>query len=163
MPRTKKQAKLEARFWKKVDKNGPIHPVCGQCWLWTAGKTKNSSNGYGRIGIGEEKKLAHRISYEIHYGEVPSELFVLHRCDTRTCVNPEHLFTGTNAQNMRDMVEKSRQAHLRGELNGMAKLFDADRIEIRRLYATGKYTQQKLADRYRVTQTQISKIVLRSK
>jgi hypothetical protein len=88
------------RFWAKVSRMSPA-----ECWLWTASQ---NSMGYGKMLVAGKLQLAHRISWELHIGPVPAGLFVLHRCDTPLCVNPLHLFVGTNADNMRDMKVKGR-------------------------------------------------------
>lgn len=77
-------------------------PMSG-CWLWLGGVSYPA--GYGRMTRGQ---YAHRVSYEIHRGAVPRGLHVLHRCDNRICVNPDHLFVGTRSDNMRDMMAKGR-------------------------------------------------------
>jgi hypothetical protein len=99
------------RFMRKVDKNGPINPGLGtKCWIWTA----NTSCGYGRFRIGSavdgtrRKAFAHRLSYELANGAIPPGLFVCHRCDTPACVNPAHLFVGTQQMNMSDCAAKGR-------------------------------------------------------
>lgn len=74
------------------------------CWLYT----KLIMKGYGHINIKGIKVPAHRISYELHNGEIPSGLYICHKCDIRSCVNPSHLFTGTHLDNMRDMAEKNK-------------------------------------------------------
>lgn len=97
----------QQRFWKHVTKDGP-----NGCWVWGDSRTEF---GYGLL-VKErssktyrgKQKTAHRLSWELHHGEVPDGLSVLHRCDNPPCVNPDHLFLGTHADNMRDMFEKGR-------------------------------------------------------
>lgn len=88
----------EERFWEKVDKTG-------ECWPWTACIERN---GYGSFHVGGRRKWAHRVSYELNVGPIPSGEYVLHSCDNRRCVNPAHLRVGTHADNMRDMVDRGR-------------------------------------------------------
>jgi len=100
---------LAGRFWAKVQMI-PFHP----CWEWAG----SQGNGYGQIGAGggEAGSIgAHRASWLIHHGPIPDGVFVLHRCDNKTCVNPDHLFLGTPGDNMRDKVAKGRHNSPRGE------------------------------------------------
>lgn len=91
------------------------------CWLWQGSK---GPMGHGQIYLGPEndKRLAfaHRVSWELHYGKIPSGLFVLHKCDVPNCIRPDHLFLGTKADNSKDMVSKGRQK--RGEQLPQTKL-----------------------------------------
>ena len=83
------------------------------CWLWTASL---HHNGYGQINLGRKSSKsgrAHRVSWEIHNGPIPDGALVLHKCDVRSCVNPHHLFLGTDATNMADMIDKGRARHPR--------------------------------------------------
>src|SRR4051812_29305071 len=80
----------------------------GPCWLWTGGTI---NTGYGKFYLRKgHSRLAHRCSWTLHYGEIPEGLRVLHTCDVRLCVNPDHLFLGTDHDNHMDMIAKGRAA-----------------------------------------------------
>ncbi len=90
------------RFWEKVNKNGnqmPHVPKIGKCWEWIAG-----INGNGRpiFSIRKKSIAAHRVSYILHFGDIPKDICVLHRCDNPICVRPDHLFLGTHLDNAND-------------------------------------------------------------
>jgi len=141
----------EDRFWKKVDKSG-------DCWEWMAGKNKS---GYGQFHYGNLWG-AHRFSWLLHNGAIAEGLFVCHVCDNKGCVNPAHLFLGTNQDNLQDASKKGRTARQHGESHGQSKLTEVQVLSIRREYAEGK-TQRQLARKYNVSQQHISGIVTRKK
>lgn len=100
-----------SRFWDHVEKTD-------SCWNWTA----SCRNGYGAFSVNGKQKDAHRVSWEMHFGEIPNGLFVCHVCDNRKCVNPSHLFLGSLQDNHADMVKKGRG--IKGTKCHLAKLTD---------------------------------------
>ena len=108
---------------------------CG-CWIWCM---HIDEIGYGTLRVNGKMAKAHRASWVAHRGAIPPQTKVLHRCDVRCCVNPDHLFLGSQADNVRDMVTKGRQHKFHGERNPNAKLTAADVAAIR--LATGSHSQ----------------------
>lgn len=106
-------------------------PECG-CQIWFG---RIDKKGYGRLSVEGKKALAHRLAWRLRHGEIPSGIFVLHRCDTPACINVDHLFLGNNDDNVADMVSKNRQAV--GTKNGTSKLTDAAVADIRSSQASG--------------------------
>lgn len=154
---TYKRTPIEQRFWKYVRKTAT-------CWLWTGATT---NGGYGVInggGRGSKIVRAHRLSYEMHNGIAPGELDVCHVCDNPRCVNPAHLFLGTAAENVEDMIGKGRDLEgrknrPRGEGHHQAKLTDEQVIAIRAEYAAGGTSLNKLAVKFNVSKRGVLNIV----
>jgi len=148
------------RFWMKVDKQSSNIFYNGtRCWEWTARLSERG--GYGEIKWGTKTGKAHRIAYELVFGEVPESLFVCHGCDNPSCCNPDHLFAGTHQDNMDDMNRKGRGVNFvaRGENHVESKLTDLQVSEIRRRYGSGKENQSQLAKAFGVSQGLIWRIV----
>lgn len=140
-----------SEFWLRVDKHKST-----ECWLWTGSKTKD---GYGQFGGRRRRIYAHRFSWELHNGPIPRGMNILHECDRTNCINPDHLFLGTQADNVKDMVMKNRQAV--GEKLPQSILSEIDVNEIRRLHATGRFSLLLLAEIFRTVNTNIWHIVHR--
>jgi len=158
---------VKERFWIHVNKDGPVLVHCpelGSCWTWTASLDRH---GYGQFfpsKRGEKKRAvrAHRFSWELRNGPIPRGdgyhgNCLCHRCDNRRCVNPGHMFVGTQTDNINDTVSKARTRH--GEARPQAKLRAAQIPVIRRMHAAGA-AQGDLARRYGVTQQTISNVVV---
>lgn len=138
------------RFMEKVS----IEPNSG-CWLWTASAFPD---GYGQIGVAGKNWQAHRLSWVLHRGQIPDGWCVCHRCDNPPCVNPEHLFLGTMADNTADRQSKGRQARNRGEQAGGVRLTWSIANEVRRL-AAGGMSQADIHRALSLSRQQVSRIV----
>jgi hypothetical protein len=125
------------------------------CWIWLG----CINDRYGYFTVEGRIWLAHRFSYTLHCDEIPYGMQVLHRCDNGHCVNPKHLFLGTQQDNMDDKVAKDRQA--KGIDNGNSKLTVNEVIEIRRLCSEGKLLQYEIAEKFNVDPKTITNIKLR--
>jgi hypothetical protein len=141
------------RFWSYVDIKSE-----NECWEWKARKHK----GYGYFRFNSKWQSAHRVAYVLTYGEIPEGFYILHHCDNHPCCNPSHLFKGTQADNMADMVAKGRSllCSLPGSKSGMAKFTEEQVLCIRILYQVG-ILQCELAKMYNVSWTTIMNIVKR--
>lgn len=156
---------LPSRFWEKVDKNGPLpdpkqYPnISEPCWVWTAAKT---SKGYGYIQRGPRVGgprvggpiHAHQASWVLHFGPIPVGLYVLHNCDRRECIRPEHLWLGTAKDNTQDMLRKNRCVC--GEAASWSVLTEKEVIAIRTSLA--HLPETTVAERFGVSRGMIGKI-----
>ncbi len=145
------EATLE-RFLSRVDQRPDSE---GGCWLWIGGRW---NHGYGYFKIGDIMLSAHRLSYELFVATIPAAHVVCHRCDTPLCVNPDHLWTGTQGENIADCVGKGRSTA--GERNAGAVLTDRDVRDIRVRRANGE-GRKALAGAYGVSGRQITAICKR--
>lgn len=174
MPRL--TAQEAARFWSRTarDENG--------CWIWRgAQKSGQVGDEYGCFWYKGTSYLAHRVAYFLAFGVDPGTKLVCHKCDVKLCVNPEHLFLGSESDNQRDIVEKKRHwtrlkpwrsargarsgrytkpdRTPRGERHGIAKLTEQHVREIRRRYAIGNVSQRQLALEYGVSKSAIRAVL----
>jgi len=122
------------------------------CVIWLGLVT---SGGYGRVAVNREYVLAHRYFYEKRFGKIPDGLCACHKCDTPSCINPDHIFLGTAKDNAEDKVRKNRHAY--GERSGSAKL-NYIAVKVIRYYLSKGISQQKLARLYKIGQPQIRSI-----
>jgi hypothetical protein len=136
--------------WIEFDQAYSPEPNSG-CWLWLGAL---NAKGYGSIRIAGKTELAHRMSYRRYRGEVAAGVQVLHRCDVPACINPDHLYLGTHADNMRDMSSRNRHPYRYGEAHHNAKLSQDDVCAIRASF--DNYTS--LARRYGITKDNIYSI-----
>lgn len=157
---------LSERFWSRVDKTD-------DCWNWTGPKT---ADGYGRLYREGKTIRAHRLSYEMHHGPVPSGLIVCHRCDNPSCVNPDHLFVGTGAENIADCEAKGRRnvparsgdfhwtkrrpdRVAKGQVFSRSEITDELVRRLRARYAEGGITQRELAAQHGISHKNLSLIL----
>ena len=146
-----KRLPARERFWKFVDKRAD-----DACWPWVG---RTDIRGYGQFRVGDAPRPAPRVSYQIHFGDIPEGMYVCHACDEPGCVNPAHLFLGSPRDNAVDMVNKRR--HRFGERSPFSKLVPDDVRAIRGLYPG--VPVRELSERFGVATATIYKILRREK
>ena len=146
---------IRQRFWSKIDRTGG-------CWIWIA---KSNVKGYGQFSARKQRILAHRWSYMEAFGPIPEGLFVCHHCDNPKCVRPNHLFLGTQADNLRDKAEKNRCRNQYspgargGKVTRGPRVSNETREQIVNAYLAGRDSQAKIGVEFGVRQTTVSKFV----
>lgn len=185
-----------AEFFLKINKNGPLpdqsikaYDGLDCCWEWMAGK---EGQGYGCFWFRRKQDKSHRVSWILHQGEIPKGLYVLHKCDNRRCVNPDHLFLGSLRDNIADRHTKGRSNYAkgnrrgcithpesvlrgdnhpsrlkpwtrpRGSAHGISKLTEDQVIEMRNLFAASPTTYASLSRQFGVSPIMIKHIIKRT-
>lgn len=138
---------INQRFWKKVQKTN-------SCWLFTGGLAR----GYGHFSYEDKPIKAHRFSWIIHFGAIPKNKLVCHKCDIRNCVNPDHLFLGTQRDNIQDMIQKGR-INRAGENGHNSRLTQKQVDNLRSLRLSQKLTYQKLGELFGISLMHAYRIV----
>ena len=141
--RLRQSGSLQDRFFSRFVK------LTNGCWQW---RSHTDKDGYGVLPGAHQNTRAHRLSYEIHNGAIPEGMIVCHHCDNPGCVNPDHLFVGTQKDNAQDALRKGR--HYVGEKNGRSKLTEENIKEI----LTSELNGQQLADKFGVTRSTINNV-----
>ena len=149
--RNRKMARpLLERFWESIKKTS-------SCWMWVGSRDKD---GYGYLSTPRGDIKAHRLAHELHSKmPIPRGLLCCHSCDNPPCVNPAHLFLGTNKDNLSDAALKLRM-HC-GEEHGNSKLTESKVLKIRSLYASHLHSQEEIGKLFGINQTQVSRVVSR--
>jgi hypothetical protein len=146
------------RFWSLVKKTDG-------CWYWIG---TIATNGYGVMNIRNRQYKAHRIAYDLTHEKPLGNLFACHHCDNRSCVRPDHIFAGTQKDNMADMLNKGRESRdgthkgRMGSVNGRAALTEYDAYKIRDYHARNVMTCDEMADVFRVSSSTIRRVVSRA-
>lgn len=141
-------ATLEEALWSRVTKSG-------DCWEWKAGTT---AAGYGEFMFRGKMLYAHRVAYELHFGPIPAGKKVRHKCDNPPCCRPDHLLIGTQADNVRDMIERGRDRKAVGLDHGRSKL-DPEKIRKIRIMRTEGISFRKIGAAFGVDNHTIRAII----
>ena len=126
------------------------------CWLWTAGRS--GGKRYGVMAFNGKPQLAHRISFILHKGKFPENLYVCHKCDVGLCVNPDHLFLGTQKDNMNDCQKKGRFPSVLGSKNPRARINEEQVLKIKELFAAG-HSRSELSKKYNISKQSVNRLL----
>ncbi len=143
----------EADFWNRVDMSGGV----SDCWLWTG---PVNHGGYGKTHFNGKEWRANRLSYFLTRGEMPN--LALHRCDTPTCCNPGHIYSGTNQDNDKDRVDRGRSFRPRGILHSQNKYSNEDILKIREMASEG-VSNSEIGKVFKMGATYVYQIVTRKR
>lgn len=142
---------LAERLWRQVQRGDGCWPFIGA----------RSNKGYGYFKHDGVARFAHRVAYADANGPIPDGIDVLHRCDNPPCCRPDHLFLGTQADNVADMISKGRDRKAVGSRTGNARLTEAKVVDIRRRHRKRVVTAQMLADEHGVSVEAVEKVLQR--
>lgn len=144
---------LEKLFWSRIDVKDSE-----SCWEWKGGTI---ADGYGKFWLNGKNVAAHRIAWTLHYKQkIPEGMHILHHCDNRLCCNHNHLYCGTNADNMRDMVKRGRSSiNYPEKCVNNVRLYDEEVWLVKKLWLSDKISQSKISKMFKVSQATISRIV----
>lgn len=141
-------------FWRKVSVK-----KFDECWEWQGARNKiRPQLTYGWFRLGNRMRLAHCVSWIINCGDIPKELHVLHKCDNPPCVNPRHLWLGTQQENVKDMFSKGRKNH-KGENHPQSKLKEKQVEKIKTMYRAGNHSYTELACIFQMSKGAINHIL----
>jgi len=134
------------RFWEKVDVRSP-----DECWNW---KGRKNEFGYGLFDLMQIPKRAHRVIWELLNGPISEGKQVLHKCDNKSCVNPDHLYLGTHTDNVMDILDRNLP------VGQPPKLYNEEVWLIRKTYKSGRFRQDLIAKMFKISQGTVSSAIL---
>jgi len=144
--------------WTKTPKERLLSRIEKQdsgCWKWIGTKNKK---GYGMMVYKGRIHASHRVSWQEFYGEIPEGMLICHKCDNPSCVNPDHLFVGSNQDNMDDMKQKGRASKSKDKQKSRRKISREKELEIIERYKTSNVTQKSLANEFGIALNHVRRL-----